>query len=670
MISVKINDVDFLVTPDVSILEACKLVGITVPRFCYHESLSVAGNCRMCLVEVEDVEKPVASCVTVITEDMSIWVDGPFVKKARENVIETLLINHPLDCPICDQAGECDLQDQVMLFGSEQSRFFFTKRGVEDKNCGPLIKTIMTRCIHCTRCIRYFSESSGIDFLGTLNRGTGTEIGGYFSHTIESEISGNVIDLCPVGALTAKPYAFRARPWELRIGESIDTTDGAGSSLYVNFKETEIFRILPKVNTEINQSIVSDKARFSYDATKANRLQTVFLQNKKQEFIQKKWKDLFLLLSDFLKTRVQILVEDDIDTETLVILKAIEQKSRDTFYVSSTRNSVFNPSNLVLYGVSNKISDIGTSTTACLLFSTNIKLESAIVNARIRYQYRNNYIKVCATGAINTANIPTHFIHLNLLNTMLPAEGKCSVLSKLLIESNNPLIVFGTSLSKRGMDFSSLHQHFINIVPTCRVLILYKFCNSFSLAFFGVKNITTRKLKEAKSLFVLNADDTSFNRKDINALKHSIFWFNTHGSALALTARALIPTLLPFEAENTYINLENRPQKTLNILGCTKNARSCADVFTGLFKSPLTMTAQEGRAYYFIFEIAKTSTLFKKFNKIISANTQTVYQQIRNHPLKIEISDFYCTTRYTKNSSTMTLCSQESRKLNYNFLEV
>ena len=222
MIKIEINGTEFLLKSNLSVLEACKYVGIHVYRFCFHESLSVAGNCRVCLVEIANSPKPVASCAIPVLNNMKIFVDTPLVKKARENVIESLLLNHPLDCPICDQGGECDLQDQSKLVGSDYSRYFFKKRGVEDKYCGPLIKTIMTRCIHCTRCVRFGTEIAGVDYLGTLNRGTHTEISGYISNSFNSEISGNIIDLCPVGALTSKPYSFRARPWELRTTESVD----------------------------------------------------------------------------------------------------------------------------------------------------------------------------------------------------------------------------------------------------------------------------------------------------------------------------------------------------------------------------------------------------------------------------------------------------------------
>jgi NADH dehydrogenase (ubiquinone) Fe-S protein 1 len=243
-----------------------------VPRFCYHERLSIAGNCRMCLVEIEKTPKPVASCAMPLMEGMKIYTDTPLVKKAREAVLEFLLLNHPLDCPICDQGGECDLQDQTLIFGSDRSRFYEAKRTVEDKNYGPLVKTIMTRCIHCTRCVRFATEIAGVEDLGATGRGNETEIGTYIGNTMKSELSGNVIDLCPVGALTSKPYAFTSRPWEIKSSNSIDVSDGLGSNIRVDFKGTEILRILPRLNENINEEWISDKARFSYDGLKENRV--------------------------------------------------------------------------------------------------------------------------------------------------------------------------------------------------------------------------------------------------------------------------------------------------------------------------------------------------------------------------------------------------------------
>ena len=272
MTQIYINNIKFVIKSDISILEASSFLGFNISRFCYHESLSVVGNCRICLVEIEKSLRPVASCALPIMHDIRIHIDTPLVKKARESVIEALLINHPLDCPICDQAGECDLQDLTKVFGGVFSRNVSQKRTVEDKDSGSLVKTIMTRCIHCTRCVRFISEIAGNTSLGTFNRGTSTEIGGYIPLVFNSELSGNVIDLCPVGALTSKSYAFKSRPWGLNVHESIDLTDSLGSNTYVHRKELEIVRILPKKNSEINGNFISDKARFSYDSNKYNRL--------------------------------------------------------------------------------------------------------------------------------------------------------------------------------------------------------------------------------------------------------------------------------------------------------------------------------------------------------------------------------------------------------------
>lgn len=272
-VDIYINNVKFLTRADVSVLEASSLIGFNLSRFCYHESLSVVGTCRICLVEIEKSLRPAASCALPIINNMRIHIDTPLVKKARESVIETLLINHPLDCPICDQAGECDLQDITSMFGGVYSRVSTMKRVVEDKNCGVLIKTIMTRCIHCTRCVRFITEIAGTNVLGTFNRGVLTEIGGYVPLIFNSELSGNIIDLCPVGALTSKSYAFKSRPWDMKIHEGIDLGDSTGANTYVHLKEIEVIRVLPKRNDEINGSFISDKSRFSYDSNKHNRIE-------------------------------------------------------------------------------------------------------------------------------------------------------------------------------------------------------------------------------------------------------------------------------------------------------------------------------------------------------------------------------------------------------------
>ena len=261
-----------------SILQACESVGINIPRFCFHERLSVAGNCRMCLVEIEKSPKPVASCAFPTMPNMKIFTNSPMVKKAREGVMEFLLANHPLDCPICDQGGECDLQDQSMIFGSDRSRYAEAKRGTMDKNLGPLVKTVMTRCIHCTRCVRFSQEVAGVPMLGAVGRGNAMEIGTYVEAALNTEMSGNVVDLCPVGALTNKPYAFTARSWELRSTPSVDVLDGCGAHIKVDSRVGEVMRVQPRLNEAINEEWISDKTRYAVDGLKRQRLDVPMLR--------------------------------------------------------------------------------------------------------------------------------------------------------------------------------------------------------------------------------------------------------------------------------------------------------------------------------------------------------------------------------------------------------
>ena len=286
-IKCKINNINIFVPSNSTVLEACLSLGVDLPRFCYHHRLSVAGNCRMCLVEIEKAPKPLASCALPVANNMSIFIDTPMVQKARENVIEALLLYHPLDCPICDQGGECDLQDQSRMFGSSLSRVISNRREVEDKECGPVIKTIMTRCIHCTRCVRYASEVAGAHTFGTLNRGHNTEIGFYSDTMFDSEVSGNVIELCPVGALTSKAYAFRVRPWDLQTVEGIDFLDAFGSNLFVDIYQSSVYRITPRLCEDLNQEWLNDKIRFSFDSINNFRLRQLYLKNNTFKSLKK-----------------------------------------------------------------------------------------------------------------------------------------------------------------------------------------------------------------------------------------------------------------------------------------------------------------------------------------------------------------------------------------------
>ena len=346
MFKVKVNNIDIEIEEGLTVLQACEQAGVEIPRFCYHEKLSIAGNCRMCLVEIEKSPKPVASCAMPVAEGMKIKTNTPFVEKSRKGIMEFLLANHPLDCPVCDQGGECDLQDQSMFYGIDKSRYKENKRAVPEKNMGPLIKTQMTRCIHCTRCIRFATEVAGVTELGAIGRGENMQITTYLEKSMESELSANVIDLCPVGALTSKPYVFEARPWELKKTETIDVMDAVGSNIRVDTYGWEVKRVLPRINEDINEEWISDKTRYACDGIKNQRLDTPYIK-KEGKFIETSWDLAFNHIVEKIKKtsseKIAGLTGDLINMETLYIIKDFFQKtiksknleSRiDNFYVN------------------------------------------------------------------------------------------------------------------------------------------------------------------------------------------------------------------------------------------------------------------------------------------------------------------------------------------------
>jgi len=344
MLKLKVNDIEIEIEEGLTVLQACEKAGVEIPRFCYHEKLSIAGNCRMCLVEIEKSTKPVASCAMPATEGMNIKTNTPFVEKSRKGVMEFLLANHPLDCPVCDQGGECDLQDQSMFYGIDKSRFKENKRLVPEKNMGPLIKTIMTRCIHCTRCIRFATEVAGVPELGAIGRGEDMQITTYLEQSMQSELSANVIDLCPVGALTSKPYVFEARPWELKKTESIDVMDAIGSNIRVDTYGWEVKRILPRINENINEEWISDKTRYACDGLLNQRLDTPYVKYNGR-FEKATWKEVYNIIQSKFKTtdstKVCGISGDLNNMETLYIFKEFFNKILNSTNLESRNDHVY-----------------------------------------------------------------------------------------------------------------------------------------------------------------------------------------------------------------------------------------------------------------------------------------------------------------------------------------
>src|SRR6202790_3231875 len=312
------------VPPGTTVLQACQRLGVEVPHFCFHERLAIAGNCRMCLVEQEKAPKPIASCAMPVADNMVIHTKSEKARKARKGVMEFLLINHPLDCPICDQGGECDLQDQAMAYGFDRGRFEENKRAVRDKDFGPLVATSMNRCIHCTRCIRFATEIAGVEELGATGRGEDMEIATYVERALGSELSANIVDLCPVGALTAKPYAYIARPWELRKTESVDVFDAVGSNIRIDARGAQVLRVLPRLHEDINEEWISDKTRFAADGLSRRRLDRPLLR-RDGKLVEADWPDVFGAIAAHLKglagARIAAIARDLVDAEAMLALK-------------------------------------------------------------------------------------------------------------------------------------------------------------------------------------------------------------------------------------------------------------------------------------------------------------------------------------------------------------
>jgi NADH-quinone oxidoreductase chain G len=664
MISIKINNVEFSVKPGISILDACKFVGVTVPRFCYHELLSIAGNCRMCLVEVEPFEKPVASCVAEVEDNMSIRVDTPFVKKARENVMEILLLNHPLDCPICDQAGECDLQDQAKLFGSNFSRNFFNRKGVEDKYCGPLIKTIMTRCISCTRCVRYSTEIAGVDFFGTLNRGGSTEIGHYVDKMFVSEVSGNVIDLCPVGALTSKPYAFKSRPWELRTIESIDTTDSLGSNVYVNHKENEVFRVIPKNNVNINLSLISDKARFSYDANHFNRIDNIYQYNgETKQFKKSVWSLLFNKIDNILSTqKPNIVINKDLSLEGLLSLKDVLNSTNASSYVVDNFSYISNT--YVSKSITFKEA-LDSCNKSIILLGSNLRTENAIVNTRIKIESNKKFLEVCSLGNSYNDNLSTTFLYLSLANIFNVFEAKSSSVNKQIISDKSAFILVGSSFRNRIKSYKSFVKNLYKLNSNVTLLDLEIGSNAEAFSWSNIFKYS--KSTVSGTLFGVNLSDNFLVRKLFSNRQNSI-WVNTHGSLTASKSNIVIPSKTDYEVSSIYLNNDGFAQSTLSSLSSFPNSRSISSIFSSIFN-----TNKDNPKYSLhLVEQSKVKNYSKSsigffYKSNLLKNINLGYSLISTYPIKVSLKNFYLTNNFTRNSKNMLNCSEEYKKNVSNF---
>ena len=400
MAKLTIDGIEVEVPNGSALIQACEAAGREIPRFCYHERLSIAGNCRMCLVEVEKAPKPVASCAYPVADGMVVKTDSPMVRNARRGVMEFLLINHPLDCPICDQGGECDLQDQSVGYGMDHSRYAEGKRAVKDKYLGPLVKTVMTRCIHCTRCVRFATEIAGVPELGATSRGENMEIGTYVEHALSSELSGNMIDICPVGALTSKPYAYVSRPWELRKTESVDVLDAIGAAIRIDARGAEVLRILPRINEDVNQEWLGDKSRFAIDGLKRRRLDGCWVR-RDGRMARTNWEEAFGAIATRMSAvpgeRIGAVCGNLADCESTMALKDLMASLGSSNLDCRQDNAAVDASRRDFYTFNSSIAGIDEA-DALLLVGVNPRHEAPLLNARIRARWLTGALTIGSIG--------------------------------------------------------------------------------------------------------------------------------------------------------------------------------------------------------------------------------------------------------------------------------
>ena len=454
-----VNGIEVEVEDGSTVLHACEEAGIEVPRFCYHDRLSIAGNCRMCLVDMERAPKPVASCAMPAGDGMAIRTDTDRVKKAREGVMEFLLINHPLDCPICDQGGECDLQDQAMGYGFDSSRYEENKRAVEDKHMGPLISTTMTRCIHCTRCVRFATEVAGVPELGAIGRGENMEITTYLEKTLASELSANVIDLCPVGALTSKPYAFTARPWELNKTESIDVMDAVGSNIRVDARGSQVMRVLPRLNEDVNEEWISDKTRYAVDGLRRQRLDRPFIRGRDGKLAPASWDEAFAAIAARLKkakpNAIAAITGDQCDAESMFALKTLFDKlgsasidcRQDGAKIGGVRAG---------YLFNSTVAGIDEA-DALLIIGSNPRIEAAVLNARIRRNWLTTRMPVGIVGPEMDLTYDAEQLGDDAATLAAILDGKSKFAAKLK-RAKKPMIIIGMGALARADGAAMLGQ--------------------------------------------------------------------------------------------------------------------------------------------------------------------------------------------------------------------
>ena len=676
MPKIVINGKEIEFEKGMTVLQACELADVEIPRFCYHEKLSIAGNCRMCLVEMEKSAKPIASCAMPAAEGMRIKTNTEFVKKARKGIMEFLLANHPLDCPVCDQGGECDLQDQSMFYGFDKSRFSENKRAVKDKYMGPLIKTQMTRCIHCTRCVRFAEEVAGVPEIGTTGRGENMEITTYLEQSMTSELSANVIDLCPVGALTSKPYAFEARPWELKKTESIDVMDAVGSNIRIDTYGWEVKRVLPRINNEINEEWISDKTRYACDGLLKQRLDNPYIK-KNGKLVKSTWDEAIELITSKIKSvnpnQIGAHIGDMASIETIFSLKNLLKKINCSNYDFREKRFYINPTNKINYLFNSSIQGI-EECDLVLLIGCNPRHEATMINARLRKSIVKNKTSIFSIG--NPGDLSYEYTLLgediNELKNII--EGKSSINEKIK-NAKKPLFIIGESaleLKNAKYIFEEtknflIKNNFINDNWNALNVLIQNASTvgAIDLKFYNIESennfifFDKLKNKDLKLLYLVGSDNLEIKKHD-----EFIIYQGSHGDRNAEIADVILPSPAYTEQDGLFINLEGRIQECRKASYPTNEAKEDWKIFnllnkslnnSNLFDDFLTIKKLALKEIPYFSDI----DLLPLKNKVSDGQTLSLRE---NEKIEVKPIDYYYSNAIARASKTMSDC----RNININ----
>ncbi|MDY8109498.1 NADH-quinone oxidoreductase subunit NuoG [Fulvimarina sp. 2208YS6-2-32] len=680
MTQLKVDGREVDVPDHYTLLQACEEAGAEIPRFCFHERLSIAGNCRMCLVEVKGgPPKPAASCAMGVKdlrpgpngELPEVFTTTPMVKKAREGVMEFLLINHPLDCPICDQGGECDLQDQAMAYGVDSSRYVENKRAVEDKYIGPLVKTIMTRCIHCTRCVRFTTEIAGISELGLVGRGEDAEITTYLEQAMTSELQGNVIDLCPVGALTSRPYAFQARPWELTKTETIDVMDAVGSGIRVDTRGREVMRILPRTNEEVNEEWISDKTRFVWDGLRVQRLDKPYVR-KDGRLQPASWAEAFAAIKAKLDgthaSRIGAIAGDLAAVEDMWALKRLMGEIGSSNLDCRQDGSINHPADgRASYIFNTTIAGIEEA-DALLIIGANPRFEASILNTRIRKRWRMEGFPIGVIG--ENVDLRYDYTYLGAgTDTLSDIEGASEGFFAALRNAARPMVIVGqgalggengasvlASAAALAREIGAVSEGWngFNVLQTAASRV-----GGLDIGFVpGEGGATAAEMAggAVDVLFNLGADEIEISDAPF------VVYMGSHGDRGASRADVILPTAAYTEKSGTYVNLEGRAQVASRAAFPPGDAREDWAVVRALSavigrQLPFDSLLQLRRELYAEHPFMRSDAI-----EAADANAITTLadraERLASMQLRSNVSDFYLTNPIARASKVMAECSK------------